>query len=646
MKGSNNRKKIVSLFLRVVILWLFLVVMQSSLFAQQAEDRFSAIEQKLTALANGDSPGLNEKVELSVNGVSIQEFIRGLAVQNNLNITVDPSLNISVVNNFTNLPVEDVLLFLCKNYNLDINFIGSIMSVIKYVPPVVEKIVSGPKKLKISYDENSDELSMDLSNDSLQAVAREITRLSKKNVIYSADIANKLVNGFIQETSFASALYNLALTNDLKATLTEDNFYLIEKKDVVGLDKTGKGAKNGKGRSAPSSGLKLKVDENGLLNIEAIAVPIAEVVDQVCSEFKANYFMFSELKGNITLNITGSGLEEFLKKIFNGTEYTFQKRDGIYLIGERSQEGLRTSKVLQFKYRTVDKVIDFIPADLKKGLELKPFPDLNSLIMSGSQPRMDELESFLRDIDRVVPVVMLELTVVDVTDTKTLATGISAGLGTAPAVTGGQVFPGPNVTLSSTSINNLISGLTGGLINLGSVTPNFYLNLQALESQGLIKIRSTPKLATLNGHEAKMTIGDTEYYLQTSTTLTGSVAATTQTAQSWLPVNADLEISVNPMVSADNQITLDVKFKQSTFTARIAPTAPPGTTTRNFQSLIRVKNNETILLGGLEENQVNDSGSGFPFLSRIPIIKWFFSSRTKTNTKARLSIFIKPTVMY
>jgi len=612
-------------------------------------EKLNKLQDKLKELA-GTIPGLENKVELSVNGVSMQEFIRGIAIQNNLNINVDPSINIQVVNNFNDVTVNDVLLFVCKNYNLDINFFGSILSLTKYSPPPPEKIAYVPKKLKIEYNDNKDLLTLDLSNDSLSSVIKEISKQSKKNVIASHDLYNKVVSGYIQESSFPTALYNLAISNDLKVTLTEDNFYLFEKKVEANMlqDKNGNKSSgrfnNGKRGAVP--GLKIKVDNEGLLNVEANNVPLSDVINEACNLYKANYFLLTELKGFSTSNITGVSLEEFLKRVFNGTEYTFQKDANTYIIGERTLEGLRTSKVFPFKFRTVEKVMDFIPPDLKKGIDIKAFPDLNSLILSGSQPRIEELVSFLREIDRTVPVIQIEITIIDYTDTKSVSTGIEAGLGTAPATTSGTVFPSPNVTISATSLNNFLNNVSGGAVNLGQVTPNFYLNLKALETQGIVKIRSTPRLATLNGHEAKMTIGDTEYYLETSTTLQGSVAATSQTAQNWKTVNADLEISINPIISADNQITLDVKFKQSTFTARISPTAPPGTTSRNFQALIRVKNDETILLGGLEESQVNDTGSGIPILSRIPIIKWFFSSRTKSNTKTRLSILIKPTVLY
>ena len=80
------------------LFFLFLLLVSSSpLFGQ---GRLEIIETKLTELAQ-TNPGLNEKVELSVNDVSIQEFIRGLANANNLNINVDPSLNTKIVSNFS-----------------------------------------------------------------------------------------------------------------------------------------------------------------------------------------------------------------------------------------------------------------------------------------------------------------------------------------------------------------------------------------------------------------------------------------------------------------------------------------------------------------------------------------------------------------
>jgi type IV pilus assembly protein PilQ len=116
--------------------------------------------------------------------------------------------------------------------------------------------------------------------------------------------------------------------------------------------------------------------------------------------------------------------------------------------------------------------------------------------------------------------------------------------------------------------------------------------------------------------------------------------------QNWKPVNADLSITIDPQVSGDEQITMEIKVKQSSFTERVSNTAPPGSINRDFKSLVRVKNGEMIMLGGLEEDQTNNSGSGLPGLSRIPVLRWIFGNRTKTKSENKLTIFIKPTVIY
>jgi type IV pilus assembly protein PilQ len=78
----------------------------------------------------------------------------------------------------------------------------------------------------------------------------------------------------------------------------------------------------------------------------------------------------------------------------------------------------------------------------------------------------------------------------------------------------------------------------------------------------------------------------------------------------------------------------------------VDPTAPPNATKQTFESVIRVQNGEVVLLGGLDKKQNNNSGEGVPFLARIPIIKWFFSSRTKNKRKYKMHIIIRPTISY
>jgi type IV pilus assembly protein PilQ len=245
--------------------------------------------------------------------------------------------------------------------------------------------------------------------------------------------------------------------------------------------------------------------------------------------------------------------------------------------------------------------------------------------------------------------VHIEVIIADVRKSNSLSAGIAAGLAPKSGTTGGTLLPDYAISLNANSINNLIKGINGfGVVNLGNVTPNFYITLKAMESNGILRLRSTPQIATLNGHEASLSVGQTQYYLEVNNNLVNTAVAQQNLlqTQNWKPVNADLSITIDPQVSGDEQITMEIKVKQSSFTERVSNTAPPGSINRDFKSLVRVKNGEMIMLGGLEEDQTNNSGSGLPGLSRIPVLRWIFGNRTKTKSENKLTIFIKPTVIY
>jgi len=226
---------------------------------------------------------------------------------------------------------------------------------------------------------------------------------------------------------------------------------------------------------------------------------------------------------------------------------------------------------------------------------------------------------------------------------------MKAGLDSQSKTTSGVLFPTGDVNLNAQSVNGLIdmfNGLVGGF-NLGKVTEQFYMNLKYLENNSIVKIESKPKIATLSGHDATLTIGEQSYYFEQQNNIVpfGNSNQTTQSG-TWKSVNADLSVNIKPFVSKDEQITLKLTVTKNSFLGRAGENAPPGVATQSFDSYIRVKNNEMVLLGGLDELNKENSGTGVPLLSRIPVLKWVFSGRSKKKSKSQLHIFIKPTVTY
>jgi type IV pilus assembly protein PilQ len=237
--------------------------------------------------------------------------------------------------------------------------------------------------------------------------------------------------------------------------------------------------------------------------------------------------------------------------------------------------------------------------------------------------------------------------ILEVNKSATVDTGISWGIGDKPVTTQGGIYPTTDLTLGANTVNRIIGGFNGfGSWNLGKVVPNFFAKIKAMETNGDIKIRSAPKLSALNGHRANLSIGETTYYAVTQRDIIGSQNPQTSTITNFYPIDAELAINIKPLVSGDGHITLDINVIQSNFNGKkVAENAPPGVNSREFNSIIRVKDQDLVILGGLEKKIKNDSGTGVPFLARIPIIKWLFSKKKREDSKSKLTILIKPTII-
>ena len=297
-----------------------------------------------------------------------------------------------------------------------------------------------------------------------------------------------------------------------------------------------------------------------------------------------------------------------------------------------------------------DALLDLIPKKVTEGLAISIDTEQNAFLVNGNAQKIETFKAFLKIIDKPVPVILIEVMIIEVSNSNSVSTGLELGIGDSPTKDSGQLYPGTNgsFNLGAKGINKIIGGFNGfGSLNIGKVVPNLYAKIQAMESNGNLKIRSTPKLSTLNGHQATLSRGERSYYAVTRRDIIGSQNPQTTEIKNYYPIDADLSIGIRPLVSGDGNITLSINVLQSSFNgARIDPEAPPGINSREFNSTIRVKDKEVVILGGIEETSKNNSGAGVPFLARIPLIKYLFSKKTRTASKSKLSVLIKPTIIH
>ena len=661
MPNSRFMKQSLHLFLGTFLLLLLTQKVQ----AQQPsfEENLQRINQQLDQLADSLVPGLNETANFSVVNTSVQDLLRAVAETHRLNVNVDPALQARITNNFTNVQVKNLLLFLVKEYRLDIDFINSILSFHSFQEAVVKQEWK-PKKLQILYNQEADRLTLDLKQDSLSVFVRQLTQNSNKNVLIAPNVQERLLNGYITDMPFEQALKKMAYSNNLEVNKTEDGFFIIKNLQQPEAElssrggpegrvpQRGRSGQRGEGNYQPNAIQNLLVSpvyglNDTLLNIEAINVPIRDVIQEASLALGKDYIFFSEPQGSTVSNVQNVSYDELLSFLLHGTTHAYQKQAKVYLIGDRGSEGFRSTRLKRFQFRTIEDVEKLIPAEVAKGVQITPFKDLNGLVLSGSVARLDEIEAFLHAIDQPVPNILIEVIVMDIRKGTSIQTGITAFLGDSAVQTQGQIFPGTKVTISSNSINGILDLLENtGVANLGRVRPNLSASIKALEQNQNVKVRSTPQLSTLNGHEAALSIGQSVYYLEQTQNVTGGVNPIITSTQRFNKVDANLSIKILPVVSGDEHITLKIDAEFSDFIKAEIPNAPPGNATRKFISQIRVRNGDMIVLGGLEEARKEKNSSGFPVLSRIPVLKWLFSQKSNSYRDDQLMVFIRPTVVY
>lgn len=593
---------------------------------------WSSVKEKLHLIIKTDS-NFASKLDVSVSRIPVTELLKNIGKASGLNINTNLPVDYVVTCNFKQIRIADLIMFLCKEFTLNVELMGNILILSPYTPKPKEP------EINISYDTPSQKVSFDFTGASLRQVARHFSQVCGCNIIVPQNLFEQKVSGNGNNMSLNEAVYTLAAVNSLMAKKMGEGSWTLFRD-------------NG-GQPTPISTFfnidEVMVDSLGLITAKMTNGNIQNIIQEIVRKLKLNYFFVDNLSHTTNIFVEKINLDEFLRVLFTGTNFTWKQENGIYIFGVmKPEQKLSTVKVFSLKYRTVNKVKELIPEEFKQNMEVFIFPDLNSLIISGEQRKTLQIVHFLKEIDKPVPLISIDVIIVDASNDYIQDLGISMGLGKEPTITSGSVSPGIDFKLGAGSVNNLISSMNGfGPLNLGKVTPNFYANLKLMEENGYIDLRSTPRLSTLNGNKATLKSGSTQYYKEVQTNIIGTQNPMQSESYQWKPIEANFTLDITPFVSLDSCITLTIDLTQSEFTDMKAKdeTAPPGTTTRSFNSIIKVQNQDMVLLGGIERSLTQRSSSGLPFICRVPILRWLFGTTTKKKSTQKLNVFIKPTII-
>jgi type II secretory pathway component GspD/PulD (secretin) len=169
--------------------------------------------------------------------------------------------------------------------------------------------------------------------------------------------------------------------------------------------------------------------------------------------------------------------------------------------------------------------------------------------------------------------------------------------------------------------------------------------VEALSTQGNVNILSKPRIATLNNQPAIIKVAREDVYFQTSRTTTFG-ETTTETNVNFLTVG--IVLSVTPQISGDGIITMTIHPSITEKTGErtsIIGDSVPIIDVRETETVARVRNNQTVLIGGLLQDKVTENTLGLPILKDIPYLGKLFTHINRETTKTELVIMLTPRIV-
>ncbi len=211
---------------------------------------------------------------------------------------------------------------------------------------------------------------------------------------------------------------------------------------------------------------------------------------------------------------------------------------------------------------------------------------------------------------------------------------------------------GVDGTFGGVSIDNGDGELSGSLLGGGGLG-DFALQVMKLGSfdldgilstsvaSGDARILSRPVLLAANNHEARILVGSQRPFVQVSRSLPTDSPTRDQVVQYR---DVGTRLTVLPTINADGYVSLLIRQEVNAATAETQFDAPV-ISTRETETVVLVRNEQTVVLGGLKEMQREITKSGIPILSQIPLVGGLFGSERTTETETELFFFITPTIL-
>jgi type IV pilus assembly protein PilQ len=361
----------------------------------------------------------------------------------------------------------------------------------------------------------------------------------------------------------------------------------------------------------------------------------------------------------LKMNGLGYSLEDHVLRIASISALAKQDEDELKAKETKKKAEDLVTRIIPINYSTAATIETTIKKSLSPRGETVTDTRTNTLIVKDIPRNVEEVVALVKILDKPIAQIMIEARIVEASVTFSRQIGVQwGGTFSADAAHGnptGLQFPntigvtgGPSMGTTPSGNGNFIvnmpaaagAGTGGGAIGFtfGSLSKavNLDLVLSALESTGEGKIISSPKVSALDNKEAKIEQGQSVPYSTTS-------ASGTQIQF----IDAKLSLTVTPHATPDGKIFMKIQAtKNAPDTSILGANGQPSIRKNEATTEILLTDGETAVIGGILTTDRTVSYTKVPFFGDIPLIGWLFKTKTTSENKGELLIFITPRIIH
>lgn len=387
-------------------------------------------------------------------------------------------------------------------------------------------------------------------------------------------------------------------------------------------------------------------ESNDLISMNFYQTDVAIILQALADNKQMNLVMIDDISTKQTLKLKNVDWQKALKVVLNSANLQAEIEDNILFVSKSIEpEVLAQRELLEQKEQELNQPLTLLTIPIKHGdpnnlVETiqqqgllsergKAIVDkrTNSVLITDMTKQFADIKKLVKALDQPIPQVHISAHIVTMSDESMEELGIKWGYLGKSSQFFNQLDVDLGVVNPSSSVGFNLAKLSGSLLNL---------ELSALESENQLEIIASPNLLTANQNMASIKQG-TEIPYEVSTGGNGSTSIEFK--------QAVLGLEVTPKIVADKQMILDLYITQNT-TGRSIKRRDGGEAlaieTQEIKTQVKVKDGETVVLGGIFQ-QVNSNGKKkVPGLAQVPIIGNAFKYNAKKNQKRELVIFITP----